>query len=892
MFNLEAAIGAWRKSLEYKRAIMRDDLVELERHIRDEVEASVERGMSEEDAFRKSIKKMGLLPSMDDEYRKIYWSKVGKRGRIGEEISWRLSMLKNYFTIAIRLLIKQRTYAVINIFGLAIGIAFCLMLLLYVQDELSFDSQHTNADRIARVVLHHNQNDGGIRSITPWMPYPLGKTMESEFAAVESAIRVFPRQYVVRSGEVAAQERVMHADPEILTAFTYELLEGSVESALPSPEGLVISQRMAEKYFGSESALGKTLDIRFSEDFVPITVTGVIEDIPSNNSIEFDFLLPFERLKSEFSWIANQQNHWNSSSYFVYLLFHQGTDMKEAESLLPAFRSKYYPDDISSREDWTASIPPKTYSFQPLRDIHLDHTVQAGLRAPSNPKYSWILGAIALTILLLACINFTTLAIGRSASRAREVGLRKVVGAARAQLIGQFGGEAVLMSVLGLGIGLALIFALLPTFNQLADKDLSLNLLETWAIPATLVSLTLIVALFSGFYPSLVLSRYRPTDMLRKQSRVGGSHFLTKSLVLLQFTLSVGLISGTAIMANQMDFLQNSDVGYDRDHVVLVPTQRLDGDMLLARFESELNGVSEIEGITGMTNAFSHGWSNNGWDYEGKNYAAYVYRIESNFVDVMGMELKSGRSFDPARPADSTKSVIINEAFARQYGWTDGTGELVKGFGDEPEVIGVVRDFNFLSLHDEIEPMMFILDPDWSIGDLLFQIDGEQIPEALDALRATWAVHAPNIPFMYSFLDDDLAEQYQSEERWSKIVQYAAFFAILIACLGLFGLASLSVASRTKEIGIRRVLGASASSISAMLSKDLVKMVVLAIIFAIPLTIISMEKWLASFAFRIEIGYAVFILAAVLSLGVALLTVSFQTIRAALSNPVDTLRSE
>ncbi len=892
MFNLEAALAAWRKSLEYKRAIMKDDLNELERHIRDEVESQTKRGVSEEEAFRQSIRKMGLLPSIDDEYRKIYWQKVGKRGRIGEEISWRFSMLKNYFTIALRLLMKQRVYAFINIFGLAVGVAFCLMLLLYVQDELTYDSQHVNADRIARVVLNQNENDGSIKATVPWMPYPLGKTLEAEHPSIESAIRMMDRDYVLRAGNISDLESVLHADPEILTVFTYPMIEGSPESALPNPDGLVISRRIAKKYFGDESPVGQTLEIRFSRDFIPLTVTGVVEDIPLGNSVRFDVLLPFEKRSLVFPWIARNMDRWNASSFYVYVFMIEGTDMKSAESVLPAFRRKHFPNDLDRYTEWTSEIDPQTYSFQPLKEIHLNPDVSGGLTVPSNPMYSWILGGIALTILLLACINFTTLAIGRSASRSREVGLRKVVGAARTQLVAQFGGEAVLMSTLALILGLSFVFALLPTFNELTDKDLVLDLSRHWAIPLSLLGLTIVVAFLSGFYPTMVLSRIQPTEMLRKQARLGGSNALTKGLVLLQFTLSVGLIAGTTIMARQMDFLQSADVGYDRDHVVLVPTQRMDGAMLLARFQAGLEGVPEIEGITGMTNAFSHGWSINGWNVGEKEYSAYLFRIETNFLEVMDIDLLAGRSFDARRAQDSTHSVIVNEAFARQYGWADPVGQIVEGYGEDPEVIGVVRDIKFLSLHEEVQPMMFILDPRFSIGHILFQVRSDRVSESLAIIREAWTEQAQNVPFRYTFLDDDLAEQYAAEKRWAAIVQYASIFAVLIACLGLFGLAALSVSSRTKEIGVRRVMGATTASLAALLSRDFIGLVLAAVILAVPLTWIGASRWLEGFAFRIEINAFVFVFAAVLAASIALATVSFQTVRAARANPVESLRSE
>jgi putative ABC transport system permease protein len=356
--------------------------------------------------------------------------------------------------------------------------------------------------------------------------------------------------------------------------------------------------------------------------------------------------------------------------------------------------------------------------------------------------------------------------------------------------------------------------------------------------------------------------------------------------------MSIALISGTTIMGRQMALFQNAQIGYDRDHVVVVPAEGLDSDMLLARYTDLLNGRDEIEGITGMVNAFSQGWNRNSWDYKGEQKAVYVYRVESNFMDVMDIDILDGRSFDPARPADSTSSVIVNEAFAKSFGWDDPVGQVVEGFEGQPEVIGLVNDFNFLSLRNKVEPMIFWMTPRESPTHLLFQINKNKIAEAVELLRAAWVDQAPDVPFNYSFLDEDLASQYTSEQRLSSIVRYSSIIAILIACLGLFGLAALSVQRRKKEIGIRRVMGASTAGITALLSKDFLRVVAIAIVLSIPITWYFAEQWLENFAYRIDIGFVIFAIAAVLALSVALLTVSSQTFRAASANPVDTLRSE
>ncbi len=896
MFDLEKAIATWRASLTWKRSIDKEDRDELERHIRDAVESSMRDGMSEEDAFRTAIRRMGHLPQIDREYRKIYWGKLRKRRRLGDELAWRAAMLKNYFTIALRLLVKQRVYAAINIFGLAVGIAFCLLLLLYVQDELTFDDSHENGERIVRIITARYAPDGSTDSKHPYVPFPLGKALEQELTSVEATTRLMRRDVFVRSDGGTTEEVVLFGDPSLLTSFSFPLIEGNVDTALPEPDGLVISREMAERYFPGESAVGKTLEFRFDDTFKAVVVSGVAENPPFNSSIRFDFLMPFERLPSEYAWIARNVDHWNASSYHVYALLAPGTPLDVVQDQLTTFYRKYYAENLAEARDegtWEAPHDPTGFLVQPLAEIHLDTTVLAGLTPPSDPRYSWVLAGIAFIILLLACINFTTLAIGRSASRTREIGLRKVVGAARSQLAGQFGGEALLTSGISLVLGVSVAWLLMPTFNALAGKELVLAPDGHLALAMGLVLLLMLVAVLSGFYPALVLSRYEPTDMLRKQSRLGGSARLTSFLVMIQFTLSVALIAGTVIMNRQMTFLQTTNIGYDRDHVVLVNAQNQDGQRLLQHFRTTLEGRSEFEGITGMTNAFSHGWSRNGWSYNGEQKSAFVYRVEADFVDVMNINLASGRNFNPALGTDSS-NVLVNQAFIDDFGIDEPIGHLVDGFGDDPvpEIIGVMEDFNFRSLHQVVEPAMFLLDPDWQIGDVLFQINPDRVSDALTLIEAEWVSFAPDVPFIYSFLDEDLGDQYESEARWTRIVRYASFFAILIAALGLFGLASLSVTSRTKEIGIRRVLGATTFGIATQLSKGFVRLVLIGVVLAVPLTWSAASRWLESFAYRIEINAFVFVIAAILAIGVAVLTVGLQTVRAAGMNPVDSIRVE
>jgi len=591
-------------------------------------------------------------------------------------------------------------------------------------------------------------------------------------------------------------------------------------------------------------------------------------------------------------------DHWGWNGFFTYVRLQEKTSISELQEMLVAFRAKYFPNEVEHlREEgrWSGDDLPFRYHLQPLTNIHLDTEV-SGEPPPSNPLYSFILGGIALVVLFIACINFMTLALGRSAGRAREIGVRKVVGAKRRQLMLQFWGESLMLSLLALAVGLALAGLFLPVFNQMSDKTLQFEVMGNLVALMALLGLVLITALLAGGYPALVLSSLRPVETLKNRLKLGGSNVLTRSLVVVQFGLSMFLLVSMLIMLSQLRYIQTKDLGFDKEQVVVIPIRELDGQRVLRLFQNELAARSEIAGITGINNAFGHGRSEWGFMHLGEERHVHVYRAETNFLEVLGIELAAGRDFDPNRATDSTHAVIINAAMARDFGWTEPVGQVVTGLypddlSRDPTVIGVVSDFNFRSLHRPVEPMMLSLSMA-PINHLLARIRPGDMSAALAALRATWGEVAPDVPFTYKFLDDDIDRQYRAEERWSRIVGYGSFFAILVGCLGLFGLAALTVAGRTKEIGIRKVLGATVSNVTGLISKDFVWLVVVAVVLATPAAYIVMSRWLEDFAYRIEIGPGIFLSTGALVLLVAVLTVSYQAIKAALADPVQSLRYE
>ncbi|NNF59597.1 MAG: FtsX-like permease family protein [Rhodothermaceae bacterium] len=808
-------------------------------------------------------------------------------------------MLKNYLTIALRTLRKQKLYSVINVFGLALGIACCVLLLLFVADELTFDTMHTEDDRIVRIsrisLTEDGQPDG--EPATPYMPIPAGPALVEDIPEVEAAVRLKRFRKLVRHGELTVEDPVVFADPAILTVFTFPLRAGDPATALSQSGSVVLSEAAAQRYFGEEDPMGQTLEVQFEGEFEPFTVTGVAA-VESNSTVNFEVLLPFERIYDAHPWMISRADAFTWSSTITYVQLREDASLAAVEAKVPAFLETHYGPHVDAMREsgfWTSDTLPLDYFLQPLADIHLNPDVRPGLTPPSNPLYAKILAAIALAVLLIACINFMTLAIGRSAARAKEVGVRKTIGARRGQLLRQFWGEAFLMTVLGLGLGLVLAVLFVPAFNGLTGKELSLGLVNpAWAAGA-LAGITLLTGLVAGSYPALMLSRLKPIETLKDRVRLGGANVFTRSLVVVQFALSVFLLVGALIMSGQLAYLQTRDLGFEDDNVAVIDVGDLHGDQVLERYRTALAGEASLRGFTGTSIAFGHGTSSVGFPYKGRDVEVVEYRVAADFVERMRMELLAGRDFNPLLASDSTDAVLINEALAREFGWADPLGQVVEGFrgeGEGPTVIGVVRDFNFRSQHLAVEPAVLTLDPNQTIEYVLARIVPGHTPEALAALEASWAEFAPDLPFSYSFLDEDLAAFYENEARWAEIVRYATLFALLVACLGLFGLASLAVAQRTKEIGIRKVLGASVGSIAALLAKGFAGLVAVSGLIAAPLAYLAGQRWLEGFAYRIDLGPGVFLLAGGLALLVALLTVSAQALRAATADPVQSLRYE
>lgn len=810
-------------------------------------------------------------------------------------------MLKHYFKIAVRNLSKQKGLTLINILGLSLGLACFILFLLYAVNEFTFDRFHVNAANIFRVYRWSEASHGEPAWGSPYMPIPLGPAMKEEFPDVVQYVRVAEgwTDDFVRTNNLVVTMPVMYADPAFLDVFSFKSKEGNLSSALNDPHHIVLSASASKKLFGKEEAIGKTVEIKVEDAFEPFIVSAVSEDAPSNSTITFEVLLSF-RVYLNTEWGKKSENEWRRSGYLTYVQLRPGSRLPNDQPLLDELYKKKYPEEYTKLKEtnWKGSGLPTTYKLMPLRDMHTNIQVAGSSIGTVDPKNIWILLSIAASILLIACINFTTLAIGRSAGRAKEVGIRKVIGSRKKQLIIQFMMEALLLSILSAGAGFVLVQLFLPYFNQLAGKQLSFSFHQFPEMTWLLLVLIILVGILAGSYPALVLSAFKPIEVLKKKMRLGGSNIFTKSLVTFQFILSAGLIISTLIILQQLKFMRSANPGFNKENVVVVDAEGADTKKTYPLFKQALRGQPEIVGVAGAELGLGEGmgWSRSGFEYNGKHRDVYEYFVDPDYMQVLGMQLLAGRNFDAKITSDTVNSVIVNEAMVKDFGWTVETavGQQIKGYSEDftPEVIGVVKDFHFLSLSEKVTPEMFQQFKGYAPYKYFVRIHPGDPAKALAEIKSAWASSVADLPFRYTFLDENLDRFYQSEERWSSIVGLAGGLSIFLACLGLLGLAALAAVNRTKEIGIRKVLGASVSGIVGLLSKEFLELVFVALIIASPLAWYFMNNWLQDYAYRINISWTVFAATGICALAVAFLTVSFQAVKAAVANPVRSLRTE
>jgi putative ABC transport system permease protein len=811
-------------------------------------------------------------------------------------------MLRHYFKIAFRNLSRQKGLALINILGLSIGLACFILFLLYAMNEFTFDRFHANNENIFRVYRWHEADKNEPASGSPYMPIPLGPAMKAELPDVQQYVRMaegWSDDFTKVNG-VVFPIALTYADPSIFKVFSFKSREGNLFSSLDDAHHVVLSASAAKKLFGNEDPMGKTVEIKVDKTFDPFIVSAVSEDAPSNSTIQFQVLVSFQAYLQT-DWGKQSENEWHRSGFMTYVQLQPGSHLPNDQKRLDNLYREKYPDEMGKLKEssWKGPGIPTTYKLMPLREMHTNVKVAGSGIGTVDPKNIWILLAIAASILIIACINFTTLAIGRSAGRAKEVGIRKVIGSMKKQLIGQFMMEAILLSILSAAIGILLARLFLPWFNQLAGSHLTFSFGQFPEMIWMLVALILIVGILAGSYPALVLSGFRPIEVLRQKMRLGGSNIFTKSLVTFQFILSAGLIISTLIILQQLKYMRSANPGFNKENVVVVNAEGTETRKVYPLFKQSLEQQPQILGVAGAELGLGQGmgWSISSWgDLEKKQHEAYEYYVDPNYLQVLGLQLLAGRNFNPQITSDTVNSVIINETMMKSFGWTlqNAVGQELKGYSEDftPKVIGVVKDFHYLSFSEAVLPEMFQEFNGYAPYKYFVRIQPGDPAKALAEIKTAWTSSGTELPFRYSFLDENFNNFYKSEARWSSIVGLAGALCIFLACLGLLGLAALAAVNRTKEIGIRKVLGASVGGIITLLSKDFLKLVFIAIVIASPIAWYFMNQWLRDYAYRIHIGWTVFVITGICALAIAFLTVSLQAVKVAVANPVKSLRTE
>lgn len=803
-------------------------------------------------------------------------------------------MLKTNLKLAFRYLTKNKGYTIINVAGLAVGIATCILIMLFVKSEWSFDKMHAKSDRIHRAWLQEFYQGEIFTNVAT--PIPLGPLLNENLPEVETFTRVTNIGAPIIHNGNTFNYPVTMADSTFFQIFDFELVQGNRKNPFPDKNSVIISEERAASFFGSSSPLGKTLELEIGDTRQLFTITGVAKEIPYESSIRFGLLIPFSNAVHIWSE-QTRTSAWSNVSVETYVLLEEGADPAIVNAKIPSFMNPLV----------SKNYKPGEYNvhLQALEEIHLDNELPAGMGPVSNPLYSYILACVGILILLIACINFITLSVGRSATRALEVGVRKVLGAERQQLIWQFWAESLLLTFVAMVIGVVLAILLVAPFNQLANREFVLSA-DTFTV-LFCVGLLLFVGLLAGSYPAFVLSSFKPVKVLKGKFRTGKMGLFGKGLVVGQFVASIIMIICTITIGKQLNYLQNKDLGFEKEHIIVVPTNRgiAEGTTLASRFITSVEKNPEV--INASRSFYSMGES--GWmslGYKDENDIFRMFRfntIDPDFVETMNLKIKEGRGFMKANPADSN-AILVNEALVEQYGWKEPIGKKLPGAYPQ-EIVGVVENFHFESLHTPILPVVMALkaqpffehssDVSYSYSPdprVSVKFNGGNIQSNVELLRKTWKEVAGDQEFDYYFLDDELRAAYEQEQRLGNIVEYASFLSIFIACLGLFGLATLVVARRTKEIGIRKVLGADVTTLVGLLTKDFVLLVLISSLIAFPLAWIVLNKWFQDFAYRIDIPLWVFAVSALLVLLIALATVSVQSVRAAVANPVKSLRSE
>ncbi|MDN5289205.1 MAG: FtsX-like permease family protein [Mucilaginibacter sp.] len=811
----------------------------------------------------------------------------------------RTIMLKNYIKTAWRNLKRNKIFSFINVFGLSVGLACCMLIAAYVYSELSYDRYPQNADLIYRVSLKTIENAGV--SEYPNVDVAVAKGIKDQYPQVAEVTRLTGNKpsFIEYNGKKFKEEHLQMVDSNFLKMFTIPLIDGDSKTCLKEPFSMVITKAFAKKYFGNQPAVGKSLLV----DNDLYKVTGVIDKVPDNSHFHGDAFFSMN------AYARNGKQTWSNIGYFTYIRLNKNADPKKLEASFPNdLVKKFVVPEIAHDMDVSiaeASKSVNTFLFylQPLTDIHLHSATKYELEANGDIHYVYIFGALAIFIMLLACINFTNLSTASSAKRSKEVGIRKVLGSEKSSLISQFLTESVLLTLGAMVLAIAIVYLLLPVFNDLSGKHIRISFfLNLKAITIELL-LSVVVGVIAGIYPAFVLSGFQIISVLKGgtgSDKPAGKNFLRSSLIVFQFAVSTALVIATFVVYQQLNYMQHKKLGYDKDQILVInDTYSLRNN--LDAFKKELLRSPQVVNATISSSVPGTGVGIDGTQINAKEFNdkgghaeihTDIFHVDESYIPTLGIQLVKGRNFYPSYPGDSM-AVVVNEALVRDLGWGKGNPigkTIVRTARTQYTVVGVVKDFHYVSAKQKIAPLMLLAGHD--INSIMVKVKTSDIKGLIAGMKSQWDNFKPDAPFSYSFLDERFASLYASEQQTGKIFTVFSCVALIIASLGLFGLAAFMIRLRVKEIGIRKILGASVSNINMMLSKEFLKLIIIAVLISFPVTWYAMHKWLQDFAYRINIQWWVFLLAGVIALLVAAITISFQSIKAAFANPVKSLRNE
>ena len=796
------------------------------------------------------------------------------------------AMFRNYLTTTLRNLLRNKVYSTINIVGLSLGLACAMLIILYTKDELSYDRFHTNGSHIYRIVHTRIGPDGGIVNKGGNSGPFQGPKFTAQVPELKSFVRFNGAQKELKQGIEIVNKQVHVTDSSFFSIFTFPLLQGDPARALKEPGSVVISEKTAMEQFGSADAIGKTMLFKNGDDFEPYIVTGIARNAPQNSSLRFDILMPMK--------IEAEDENWGNFYMNTFVVLAPNADIKQAEAKMNEVFRTDAKEDIRMWAEKYGNKNTILFSLQHFTDIHLSEDFKAsnGLSDASDTIYSYVLSAIALFILLIACINFINLTVARSVKRAKEIGIRKVIGGERKQLIVQFLGESFALCFLAFLLAIMIVQLILPTFNQLANKALYLSYLFDVKLVAGYIILFIVTGLLAGFYPALVLSSYNPVQTLYRRFTLARKNYLQKGLVILQFSLATILVVATITIYSQFNYLTNKDLGYDDKNVVLIEKWGIkfeEASLLKEELlrNPEIVGVASKNGGRRGTSAKINGETEIGFDYE---------TIDESYLPLYKIPIVKGRNFSNEFPSDSSHSILVNEAFVRKAGWKQPLGQTVNFWyrnNEKYTVVGVVKDYHSRPLAEKIGPQLFTLKaPENTYGLALMRVKPNTAAVSLQHITKAFKKIFPASSYSYKFKDQENLKNYEAEAKWKQMMMFGAIITIFISCIGLFGLSVLSAEKRTKEIGIRKVLGASVSRVVATLSSDFLKLVIIAILIAMPVAWMLADKWLQNYPYRIPLSWSTFAVTGLLVILIALTTVSFQAVKAAMANPVKSLRSE